>query len=55
MADNKLNVRVASIEAELGMSVQNKAGIWCKPSVRMNLMIDGGTNESQRKAIIKGL
>lgn len=50
---NKLNVRVASIEAELGMSVQNKAGIWCKPSVRMNLMIDGGTNESQRKAIIK--
>lgn len=53
MAENKLSVRVASIEAELGMSVQNKSGIWCKPTVRMNLVIDGGTNESQRAAIIK--
>lgn len=32
MAENKPQVRVASIEVELGMSVQNKAGIWCKPS-----------------------
>lgn len=53
MAENKLSVRVASIETELGMSVQNKSGIWCKPTVRMNLVIDGGTNESQRAAIIK--
>ena len=27
MAENKAQVRVASIEVELGMSVQNKAGI----------------------------
>jgi hypothetical protein len=53
MAENKPIVRVAAIEAELGMSVQNKAGIWCKPTVRMNLMIDGGTSPAQRSQIIK--
>lgn len=46
-------IRVSAIEVELGMSVQNKAGIWCKPTVRLNLTIDGGTNVDQRKAIIK--
>lgn len=50
---NKLEVRVAGMEVELGMSVQNKSGIWCKPTVRMNLMIDGGTTPDQRTAIIK--
>lgn len=45
--------RVAQVEVELGMSVQNKSGIWCKPTVRMNVMIDGGTNPEQRQAIIK--
>lgn len=53
MADNKPVVRVSAIEAELGMSVQNKAGIWCKPTVRMNLMVDGGTTPAQRTKIIK--
>jgi len=53
MADNKLEVRVSQIAVELGMSVQNKAGIWCKPTVRMDLTINGGTNLDQRKAIIK--
>jgi len=51
--NNKPQVRVASIEVELGMSVQNKAGIWCKPTARMNLTIDGGTSPAQRAAIIK--
>lgn len=51
--NNKLEVRVAGMEIELGMSVQNKSGIWCKPTVRMNLMIDGGTTPDQRTAIIK--
>lgn len=51
MAD--FTARVASIEVELGMSVQNKSGIWCKPTVRLELNVDGGTNPSQRKAIIK--
>lgn len=46
-------VRVAGMEIELGMSVQNKSGIWCKPSVRMNIAIDGGTDYKQREAIIK--
>ena len=50
---NKLEVRVAGMEIELGMSVQNKSGIWCKPTVRMNLMIEGGTTPEQRTAIIK--
>ena len=53
MAQSKLDVRVSEIEVELGMSVQNKSGIWCKPSVRMDLMIDGGTNPEQRQTIIK--
>ena len=48
-----MDVRVAGIEVELGMSVQNKNGIWCKPTVRMVLNIDGGTNSQQRTAIIK--
>ena len=47
------DVRVAGMEIELGMSVQNKSGIWCKPSVRMNIAIDGGTDHKQRAAIIK--
>ena len=53
MAENNFSVRVAAIECELGMSVQNKSGIWCKPTVRMNLMVDGGTSPAQRAAIIK--
>lgn len=50
---NDFTARVAGISVELGMSVQNKSGIWCKPTVRMELMIDGGTNPQQREAIIK--
>lgn len=50
---NDFTARVAGISVELGMSVQNKSGIWCKPTVRMELMIDGGTNPKQREAIIK--
>lgn len=53
MAKNEFTARVAQVEVELGMSVQNKSGIWCKPTVRMNIRIDGGTDPSQRKAIIK--
>ena len=45
--------KVSGMEIELGMSLQNKSGIWCKPTVRMNIAIDGGTNPEQRKAIIK--
>lgn len=33
---NDFTARVAGISVELGMSVQNKSGIWCKP------MADGG-------------
>ena len=29
---NDFTARVAGISVELGMSVQNKSGIWCKPS-----------------------
>ena len=50
---NDFTARVAGISVELGMSVQNKSGIWCKPTVRMELMIDGGTNPNLREAIIK--
>ena len=53
MAENKFTARVAEMEIELGMSVQNKSGIWCKPTVRMKIAIDGGTDPSQREAIIK--
>ena len=28
---NDFTARVAGISVELGMSVQNKSGIWCKP------------------------
>ena len=48
-----MDVRVAGIEVELGMRVQNKSGIWCKPTVRMDLKTDGGTDPKQREAIIK--
>ena len=47
------NARVSGVEIELGMSLQNKSGIWCKPTVRMNINIDGGTDPEQRQAIIK--
>lgn len=50
---NDFTARVAGISVELGMSVQNKSGIWCKPTVKMDLKIDGGTNPQQREAIIK--
>ena len=50
---SNFTARVSQVEVELGMSVQNKSGIWCKPTVRMNVMIDGGTNPEQRQAIIK--
>ncbi len=48
MAKSEFTARVAQVEVELGMSVQNKSGIWCKPTVRMNIMIDGGTDPKQR-------
>lgn len=53
MAKSEFTARVAQVEVELGMSVQNKSGIWCKPAVRMNIMIDGGTDPKQREAIVK--
>lgn len=53
MAENNFTAKVSGMEIELGMSLQNKSGIWCKPTVRMNIAIDGGTNPEQRKAIIK--
>ena len=53
MAKSEFTARVAQVEVELGMSVQNKSGIWCKPTVRMNIMIDGGTDPKQREAIVK--
>ena len=53
MAKSEFIARVAQVEVELGMSVQNKSGIWCKPTVRMNIMIDGGTDPKQREAIVK--
>lgn len=53
MAKSEFTARVAQVEVELGMSVQNKSGIWCKPTVRMNITIDGGTDPKQREAIVK--
>ena len=53
MAKDNFTARVSALEIELGMSVQNKSGIWCKPTVRMNITIDGGTDPTQREAIIK--
>lgn len=53
MAKSEFTARVAQVEVELSMSVQNKSGIWCKPTVRMNIMIDGGTDPKQRDAIVK--
>lgn len=53
MAKSEFTARVAQVEVELGMSVQNRSGIWCKPTVRMNIMIDGGTDPKQREAIVK--
>lgn len=53
MEKDNFTARVAALEIELGMSVQNKSGIWCKPTVRMNIAIDGGTDPTQREAIIK--
>ena len=53
MAKSDFTARVAGIDVELGMSVQNKSGIWCKPTVRMNIAIDGGTDPKQRASIIK--
>lgn len=53
MAKDNFTARVSALEIELGMSVQNKSGIWCKPTVRMNIAIDGGTDPTQREAITK--
>lgn len=53
MAKDNFTARVSGMEIELGMSLQNKSGIWCKPTVRLNVAIDGGTDPEQRKAIIK--
>lgn len=50
---NEFTARVSGMEIELGMSVQNRSGIWCKPTVRMNIAIDGGTDPTQRASIIK--
>ena len=47
MAKDNFNARVAELDIELGMSVQNASGIWCKPTVRMSIAIDGGTNPEQ--------
>ena len=44
---NDFTARVAGISVELGMSVQNKSGIWCKPTVRMELKyMRGDLNET---------
>lgn len=53
MAQTNFTARVSEVSVELGMSVQNKSGIWCKPNVRLNIRIDGGTDHKQRQAIIK--
>ncbi len=53
MAKSDFTARVSEVSVELGMSVQNKSGIWCKPNVRLNIMIDGSTDPKQREAIIK--
>ena len=53
MASNEFTARVSGMEIEMGVSVQNKNGIWCKPTVRMNIAIDGGTDPAQRAVIIK--
>jgi hypothetical protein len=53
MTMSNFTARVSGMDIELGMSVQNKSGIWCKPTVRMAIAIDGGTNPEQRQAIIK--
>lgn len=53
MAKSEFTARVSEVSVELGMSVQNKSGIWCKPNVRLTIMIDGGTDHTQRKAVIK--
>lgn len=53
MAKDNFTARVSALEIELGMSIQNKSGVWCKPTVRMNIAIDGGTDPTQREAIIK--
>lgn len=53
MAKSDFTARVSGMEIELGMSVQNRSGIWCKPTVRMSIAIDGGTDPAQRGAIIK--
>ena len=53
MSQNNFTAKVSGIDIELGMSVQNKSGIWCKPTVRMSVARDGGTDPSQRASIIK--
>lgn len=35
---NDFTARVAGISVELGMSVQNKSGIWCKPTVKIQFI-----------------
>ena len=45
---NDFTARVAGISVELGMSVQNKSGIWCKPTVKMDLKIDVRTLSRER-------
>ena len=53
MAKSEFKAKVSAMDIELGMSVQNKSGIWCKPTVRMSISIDGGTDPTQRGVIIK--
>lgn len=53
MAKSDFTARVSQVDVELGMSLQNKSGIWCKPTVKLSVAIDGGTDDKQRKAIIK--
>ena len=52
---NDFTARVAGISVELGMSVQNKSGIWCKPTVKMDIKIDGGTNLSRERLLLNRL
>ena len=47
---NDFTARVAGISVELGMSVQNKSGIWCKPTVKMDIKIDGAADKAKVKS-----
>ncbi|MFR1611136.1 MAG: hypothetical protein ACLSUN_15155 [Anaerobutyricum soehngenii] len=52
---NEFTARVAGISVELGMSVQNKSGIWCEPTVKMDLKIDGVRTLSRERLSLNRL